>query len=330
MRITTNSIMRQYSGRLNTVLSNLTVASDRVSTQRNYSTASQDPAASAQANQLRREFINNDIYMTNVESAQSKMVTVESTIMNVNKATEDAYVDLLRGINGTINAEQREVIAGKLREVQATIVKEMNVAEAGDYVFGGTNTKEVPFELTDDNRLLYRGIDVTTGDMALLDELSSQTINVDLGFGLATDASGEIDQNTAFNLATPGINFIGYGQNADGSSKNIVVLLGEVADLLEEPELDYNKSAKYLDELETQRNGIVLELTKIGSNTMFLDYTEERLTDSKYNYNEKIYNLEYMDPALAITELNTQQYIYNATLKVGSSILSPSFIDFMK
>ena len=33
--------------------------------------------------------------------------------------------------------------------------------------------------------------------------------------------------------------------------------------------------------------------------------------------------------AAAISEYVWQQYAYNAALKVGTSILSPSFIDFM-
>ncbi len=329
MRITTNSIMRQYSGRLNTVLSNLNVASDRVSTGRNYTKASEDPASSAISNQLRREFLNNEMFTTNLENVQSRMVSVESTIMNVTKVSEDAYADLISAMNETKTSAERSIIADKLREMQATMVKELNVTEAGDYIFGGTNTKEAPFELTEDNKLLYRGIDVTNGDIAVLDELAAQEINVDLGFGIATDATGEIDSNTAFNMATPGINFLGYGVNTNGTSKNLIVLLGETAEMLESADYSHDEASIYLDELDAQRDDLVIELTKLGSNTMFLDYTQNRLEDSQYNYNEKIYNLEYMDPALAITELTTQQYIYNATLKVGSGILSPSFIDFM-
>ncbi len=182
MRITTNSIMRQYSGRLNTVLSNLNVASDRVSTGRNYTKASEDPASSAISNQLRREFLNNEMFTTNLENVQSRMVSVESTIMNVTKVSEDAYADLISAMNETKTSAERSIIADKLREMQATMVKELNVTEAGDYIFGGTNTKEAPFELTEDNKLLYRGIDVTNGDIAVLDELAAKEINVYLFF----------------------------------------------------------------------------------------------------------------------------------------------------
>lgn len=41
-------------------------------------------------------------------------------------------------------------------------------------------------------------------------------------------------------------------------------------------------------------------------------------------------NVEGIDMAKAITDYMWNQYAYNAALKVGTSILSPSFIDFMK
>jgi flagellar hook-associated protein 3 FlgL len=41
-------------------------------------------------------------------------------------------------------------------------------------------------------------------------------------------------------------------------------------------------------------------------------------------------NVEGIDLAKALTDYSWNQYAYNAALKVGTSILSASFIDFMK
>ena len=37
-----------------------------------------------------------------------------------------------------------------------------------------------------------------------------------------------------------------------------------------------------------------------------------------------------VEAAKAITDYSYAQYVYNAALKVGTSILSPSLLDFMK
>ena len=72
------------------------------------------------------------------------------------------------------------------------------------------------------------------------------------------------------------------------------------------------------------------KITQLGSTTKFLEHTETRLKDSELNLNQKIADVENVDLAEAITEFSWAEYAYNAALKVGNSILSQSFIDFMR
>ena len=72
------------------------------------------------------------------------------------------------------------------------------------------------------------------------------------------------------------------------------------------------------------------KITQLGSTTKFLEDTENRLMDNNLNLNEKIASVENIDLAEAITEFSWAEYAYNAALKVGNSIISQSFIDFMR
>ena len=69
-----------------------------------------------------------------------------------------------------------------------------------------------------------------------MDELAKDTTYVDLGFGL-TENNGVIDPSSAFNTSLPGLNLVGYGQDANGTTKNMVLLAGEIADCLEKEHL---------------------------------------------------------------------------------------------
>ena len=56
----------------------------------------------------------------------------------------------------------------------------------------------------------------------------------------------------------------------------------------------------------------------------------ERLEDNKLGLSTQLDNVVNIDMADAITQFSWAQYAYNAALKVGTNILSPSFIDFMR
>ena len=61
----------------------------------------------------------------------------------------------------------------------------------------------------------------------------------------------------------------------------------------------------------------------------FLKTNEDRLESMDDSLNEQITNVEDIDPAEAITALMWAQYSYNAALRIGTSILSQSLIDYM-
>lgn len=332
MRITTSTMMRQYNGRLNDVMSRMNSAGTMVTTGRRYEKASEDPASAVRAYKLRRESLKNDDYTRNIKDTQELFTSYESSMMQVSKMAEDAHVDILTAMSGQMGADERKILASKLREMQKTMVMDMNVSVGGQYIFGGTANKEPPFSL-ENGVLKYRGLDVNDpANQSKLQQLADEKIFVDLGFGMTTDIDGNVDENSAFNQAIPGIEFLGFGNDADGDSENLVTLLGQMADALDKDDADYNPSvaARISDKFDAQRTGIIIDITKMGSNTMFLDYTEKRLDETEFNFVKSIDTLEYIDSAEAITNFKVQDYVYRATLQMGMNILSPSFIDFMK
>lgn len=330
MRVTTSSILRRYSTSLNRTLSNYNKSNEQVTSGRKYSKGSESPSEAARAYQYRKDYLRNQDYISNVENTTSKFDVIEDSMMQISKAAEDVYVNNVSAA-GTKSLEDRKVIATQLRELQKTIVMNANTTYGDDYIFGGTSTKGTPFELSDDGVLTYRGIDVNStdpADQATLSELANEKIYVDLGFGLSYDSNGIID-SSAYNTAFPGISFLGYGTDSDGDSKNLVTLIGNIADALESETLDTETFDNLCNKFNDTRKNLLANITKLGSNSKFLEYTKTRLESAQDTLNEKILDTEYVDLADAMLDYTWYQYSYNAALKVGSSILSPSFIDFM-
>lgn len=332
MRITTSMVLRNYNANLNSSLTNLDSARMKVITKRNFNSIAEDPAAATKAFRLRRQLADNEDYQSNLEAVQARFDGVESSALQITNALKKVNADVLQGIDGSTSADQRKSIALTLRETAKSIVLNANATYGDSFIFSGASTKEVPFVLDDDGKLTYRGVDVDStdpDDLAILKNLSNEKVYLDLGFGLKENA-GQLVDDSAFNISVPGINLLGYGRNDDGISKNVVTLLNDMADELEKPTISESRFKLMTDQFTESRNGVIDFATQLGTQSTFLENTKTRLEDDHISINTKIVALENVDMAEAIMDYSWAQYAYNAALKVGNSILSPSFIDFMK
>ena len=307
---------------------------------------SEDPSSALRATSLERKYAKNNDYLDTVEDIQSHQNAQEDSAMQIsNIALVLAKQYGIEGMNGTNHSkETRQTYADAWRGAQQSMLLSLNATYGDEYVFGGSDAKNVPFTLEDGvdgngNKiqiLKYRGEDVTNGDPKILEELSKDSHFIDLGFGLGVedaanppDGQYNIDPATAFNTSLPGINLVGYGQDADKDPKNMVLLAGMVADELEKEPFDYDRYKELVGKFEDGRNDLLSQVTILGTQTEFLTTTKERLENNKIQIAEDYDNVVNVDMAEAIMDFSWAQYVYNASLKVGNNILTPSFIDFM-
>lgn len=332
MRITTGTMMSHYKRSLNTTLNAKNLAYQKVTTGRRFSKGSESPAEAARAFELRRSYLKNDDYLNNLENAKDRFTMVESSMMGISKLGEDVYVSNISTAGGK-SVTEREIISASLKEIQQSMVREANAKFGDDFLFSGTSNS-LPFELSADGKTLtYRGIDVSTTDpaeMAKLKELAGEKVYTDLGFGMEFGADGKVVDSSVYNTATPGIEFLGYGTDADGSPKNMIVLLGQLAEAVKEPVLDEAKFDSLTNKFNDARQVISNNITKLGTGTKFLETTQKRLEDTKYNLNEQIHKNEFIELPEAMLDYSWAEYAYNAAIKVGTGIISQSLIDFMR
>lgn len=154
----------------------------------------------------------------------------------------------------------------------------------------------------------------------------------DIGFGLKEE-NGEVVSTSAFDTAVNGLQIFGHGLDDDGLPENIVALAQELSNVLSVEEIsdaDREKCDKIINKMQDNYNDMIDNgLAALGTKAAFLEHTEDQLTETSQILNEQISSLDFCDPAEAITNLMWSQYAYNATLKVGNTLLSNSFIDFM-
>lgn len=165
--------------------------------------------------------------------------------------------------------------------------------------------------------------------VADMDALANEAVYVDIGLGLDVSSANEINKQSAFNTAIPGISFLGYGVSNGGIPNNLYVLMGDIASQLTAADFSMDKIQPYLDAFDTQSSKVLTSMTEIGAKTKFVEYTTASLTTQGDNLANQRANVEYIDTLDAIENYSTAAYSYKAALQAGKNLLQYSFLDFM-
>lgn len=163
-----------------------------------------------------------------------------------------------------------------------------------------------------------------------LENLAKEQSFVDIGMGLNLNADNTINDQSVFNSAIPGISFMGYGTSDTGIPNNLYTQLGLIADQLESTDFSIEKIQPYLDNFSKSGDAVLNKITESGTKSNFLTTMKAQLVSIGDSVNEKIDNTAFIDPTQAYTDWTEQQYAYQAALQIGSQILQPTFLDFMK
>ncbi len=337
MRITTNMISGEYKNQMQTTLNQLDYYQKRANDLRKFRKFSEDPVTASKAMRLRRSYTQNQDYRNNISTIGETYAMAEDAAMDV-KAILDQAKDELHAMtnSGTVSDSELAIYAKTLRGLQEDFVGIVNSKLNDNYVYGGNKATEIPFTVSDDGKLLYRGMDVDTTDAATLEELASERVYIDIGLGVNVDADGNVDEASVFSDDLNGLSYFGYGVDESGKSNNIYNMLGEAATAIEkylagdESAFDTKVAGEYVGKVIDATDKLLVSVGNLGIKTSQLERLEKRLINTQEDLNEQLSNLEYVDAEEAYTDLTWQQYVYDASLKIGSQLLQSSFLDYMR
>ncbi|MFA6730887.1 MAG: hypothetical protein WCR95_07815 [Eubacteriales bacterium] len=322
MRITNNMLTKNYLKSLNQSLGDLTEANTRIAVKRSYLKISENPTDALKAMKVRKNLSLIDIYTSNLKDAQDLVDQYETAISNINEILKEARAQVSQGVTGTSDVEVRKTVAGTLRSFQDAILAAVNTQFAGDYIFGGDSVGEIPFTISQSGRLLYKGQDADNGVFA------DEPRYLDIGIGLSLSAEGGIDPRSALDISNSGVALLGSGVDSDGIPENIYNLLGIIASKLETNDID--DIGLYSDKLKAKSDDIRLKYVSAGEKTNFISYFITRLESEKINAQNKQVKLESIDYSKSIVEFGDMELAYNACLQIGTKILQPSLLDFLR
>lgn len=337
MRITTNMMSGEYKSQMQTTLNQLDYYQKRANDLRKFRKFSEDPVTASKAMRLRRSYTQNEDYRNNISTIGETYAMAEDAAMDVKAILDQAKDGLLAMTNeGTLPKSDLAIYAETFRGLQEDFVGIVNSKLNDNYVYGGNKATDIPFTVSDDGKLLYRGMDVDTADASTLEELAKERVYIDIGLGVNVDAAGVVDESSVFSDDLNGLSYFGYGVDENGKSNNIYNMLGEAATAIEkylagdESAFDTKVAGEYVGKVIDATDKLLVSVGNLGIKTSQLERLEQRLINTQEDLNEQLSNMEYVDAEEAYTDLTWQQYVYDASLKIGSNLLQSSFLDYMR
>ncbi|MCR4781044.1 MAG: hypothetical protein K5876_08120 [Ruminiclostridium sp.] len=146
-----------------------------------------------------------------------------------------------------------------------------------------------------------------------------------------------IDDNGVFHQDVKGSNIILTPDPAsqaelpytqiDGYPNNLIQLVLDSAKMLRSG--DQKMVARYADLVFASQSNLSIAISNLGTHAKFIEFNQDRLDDVKVNLLSKQNDIESTDLPSEITNWKVLESVYNASLQMGSSVLSQTIFNYI-
>ncbi len=264
---------------------------DQLSTGKKISRPSDDPVVAMKGMTYRTALNQVEQYRRNLSEAYNWMDAADSSLDKATSVLQRVRDLTVQASNGTYEEGQQGMIQKEITQLKEHLVSIGNTQVAGKYIFNGNDTKKKPIDLTN------AANPVSTNQNAVEFELSDG-INIPVN----------INPTNVF-------------------SKQLFKDIEDLETALQNgaPDLD-----QFLTKLDKHISGIVSERAELGARYNRIELMDSRLSEQEVISSKILSDNEDADIERVITDLKMQESVHRAALAVGSRIIQPSLMDFLR
>jgi len=322
MRVSSRMLSRQVMTNLNSLYNDLAKSHTQVSTGERFQKASEAPIQAVRSMDLSIDLERNEQYLTNIDRARSIYSETEDSLMAVSDSLQGIKDNLLKGVHGSYNHEDRKVLAKEVEQLKDNIVTQLNKEYSGKYYFGGYNTYEEPFKENSSGEMTYNGQDISE-IVATDGELVDPTDKSYEGF-IKENIFVKTGKSTEIGVSLPGIEVVGYGQD------NLFAKIDDILNELNSEETNLDNLDSLMGDIDDFFTKTQNHISTIGAKAKNLDVMKGQADQIKLNLEETLSKESHIDIEEAIMNYKTTEMVYNSALAVSAKIIQPTLIDFLR
>ena len=299
MRITEGIIAGRNLADLQRANAAVAKASLQVSTGNRLQRPSDDPQAVQKALNLRGDLAATAQYMDTANASQGWAQATDDALADINDVLQRAREAVVQGGNGTMSQKDRNDIATQIDQLIGQAKASGNATFDGQYIFAGQKTDTAPYDPD--------GADTYNGDTG--------SIVRTIGPGVSVQLNGSMGSV--------------LGNGSDGKALQV---LRDIATHLRGGTAADTNALRTTDlaAIDASMADVSTARAEAGALSNRLTTAANRLTDLQASTEKVRSGVEYVDLAEAISQLSSQQAVYQAALQAtGSSLSQRTLMDFL-
>ncbi|MBP2241979.1 flagellar hook-associated protein 3 FlgL [Cytobacillus eiseniae] len=295
MRVTQSMLSNNMLRNLSNNYNKLGKLQEQMNTQKKFTKPSDNPVAAMQGLGYRTDLERIQQFQRNIGEVQKWVDSTDSALDNAISALQRIRELTVKASNGTLEADQREAVTKEIQQLKEQIETIGDTEVGGQYIFNGVDTNKRPSDGYSDGEIkleVFSGI-----------KLPINTVGKDL-FGPLV---GGIDTAT--------------GQPIDSYLDKLIntINTGTEADISGE-----------LKNIDDHIDKFISERATVGARQNRVEMMDERLGQQEVFSTRILSNNEDLDMEKAIIEMTTAESVLRASLSVGSRIIQPTLVDFLR
>lgn len=311
MRITDSYMSSNFINNLQSNLKNLSKVQNQLSSLKEVSKSSDNPMLVSEIMDLNNSIIQNEEYMNTIEDAIGFSNMQDSAYDAATKSLSRIRTLIQQAATGTVNEGDRKIIKAEVEAEIQTLTDALNTNFGGKYIFSGQNTTTKPFSIERDANGEMTGLNYA----GTTDEVTSGNL------------TRRIAQGVTIELKTDGRELLNE-QNSLDTPDNLGTFLARTLSALETGDIK-SLSDELLVRAEQEIDNIVTNRTENGAIFNRLEAAKERNVSENLNLESMRSDKQDIDLAEKFMEYTMEQTAYQASLAMGTKILSTSILDYL-
>ncbi|MBT1668067.1 flagellar hook-associated protein 3 [Curtobacterium flaccumfaciens pv. flaccumfaciens] len=290
-RVTTQMSMAAASARLQAGAARVAELTDQATTLRAIQRPSDDPVGTASSMQVRKEQAAAAQYSRNANDAAAWLATTDSALSGVYSVLNNVRDLSVRAANsGTMSDTDRDAFVTQFRSLKADLEARANTTYGTRSVFAGSSTAAVAY-------------DPATGWAAS-----------------GTDVSRRVGDGTTVRVDTTGTAVFGSGDDS---------VFGMIDSIVSDLQNGVNVNAR-IGDVDAALGTVRGAQADVGVRHAAALAAQDSLKSATVSLESRRADIEDVDLAKAVLDLQVQQTNYQAALAVTAKVLQPTLMDYLR
>ena len=324
MRITNSSMIRTQLYDTQQSLSKMNTLNQQITTGKVISKVSDDPQKAIKIMNMNNEIKYTEKYNSNIDETVGWMNTSDASLQTVGDLLGEIKDTILKVGNGTYSQSEMKSLNSDMNEKIKQLGDTLNSTYGGKYMFGGSNVDDAPIKVTTDTNGVVK-LEFNKGKNGQILP-NTEDLKTDISGGVNIDYNVSVGE--LFNI-----------KDANGNNTNLLDEVNNISKLMNDIANGDEQTASTAKDtllndtkgkIDTLFDHVLTERTSLGVKVSTAEKIKDANDDDLTTMKDVLSKDQDTDVVEAFIELQSAELVYQASIKVGSKLIQPTVLDYIR